>query len=369
MKIVIIGGYGVFGSLTARLLARDGHQLWLAGRNPEKARELAKELGAETLKVDIHGAPEALFGPSPDVVIDAAGPYQHYGADPYLIPRLCVEYGCNYLDLSDSSEFTRGVSVLDEAAKDSGVFVLSGASSVPGLSSIVIDDLVDGLEDIELVDTAILPGNRAPRGMSVIKSIVSGVGRPSKVLRDGKWETLRGWSDRKIYELAPGLRRAAYFVDVPDIQLLPERIKARSVMFRAGLELPVMNWSLSALGWLRRYWRLELPELAYSVLQMLSKAVFAFGTDRGGMQVSIVGRCGNERVCRKWVLVAEEGDGPYVPGMACRAVLREIETIAPGARPCLGEVPLGVIEDALSDLAITTEASEEVLENPDWQQA
>lgn len=33
MKVVILGGYGVFGSRLANLLVRDGHQVWLAGRS------------------------------------------------------------------------------------------------------------------------------------------------------------------------------------------------------------------------------------------------------------------------------------------------------------------------------------------------
>ncbi|MEL7132296.1 MAG: saccharopine dehydrogenase NADP-binding domain-containing protein, partial [Pseudomonadota bacterium] len=103
MKVVIVGGYGVFGSLTARLLVRDGHQLWLAGRRPEKARALARELGAQTIAFDITTAQETLFAIKPDVVIDAAGPFQHYGNDPYRLPRLCIAHGCHYLDLSDST--------------------------------------------------------------------------------------------------------------------------------------------------------------------------------------------------------------------------------------------------------------------------
>ncbi|MEO1107411.1 MAG: saccharopine dehydrogenase NADP-binding domain-containing protein [Pseudomonadota bacterium] len=360
MKVVIIGGYGVFGALTSRLLARDGHQLWLAGRRPSKGRALARELGAKTLAVDIHSSPEVIFDVAPDVVIDAAGPFQHYGLDPYLVPRLCVQHGCHYLDLSDSSEFTMGIAGLNAQAEAANVFVLSGASSVPGLSSIIVEDLIDGLDKIDLIDIAILPGNRAPRGMSVIKSIVSGVGRPSKVLRDDIWQTVRGWTDRKVYTLAPGLRRAGYFVDVPDIHLLPNRIAVSTVMFRAGLELGVMNASLSVLAWLRRRWRLSLPETAYSALYWLSKALCPFGTDRGGMQVRVTGRKNGQRITRTWTLIAEDGDGPFVPGITCRAILRGAVEPRPGARPCLAEIPRRVVEDAMSDLAIAIRLDETV---------
>lgn len=353
MKVVIVGGYGAFGSLLARLLARDGHQLWLAGRNPAKGRALAAELGAETLAIDLAKDAADLFRVDPDVVIDAAGPFQRYGDDPYSIARMCIAKGCHYLDLSDSAEFTKGITTLDQEAKAKGVFVLSGASSVPGLSSIVVDDLTRDLDELDEIDIAILPGNRAPRGMSVIKSVVSGVGRPVRVFQNGEWADVPGWTDRNTYQLDEKMTRAGYLVDVPDIALLPERTGANSVMFRAGFELPVMNWSLSILAILRRWWRLELPELAYKSLHVLSKALLPFGSDRGGMQVKVTGQRGREEIARQWTLIAEDGHGPFVPGIVCRAILRNLNDIPSGARPCLAELSRSTVEDALSDLSIT----------------
>ncbi|MBO9446913.1 saccharopine dehydrogenase NADP-binding domain-containing protein [Ruegeria sp. R14_0] len=358
MNVVIIGGYGVFGSLTARLLARDGHQLWLAGRHPEKGRALAQELGAQTLAVDIGKAPEDLFDAQPDVVIDATGPFQHYGSDPYRVPRLCIAQRCHYLDLSDSAKFTQGIAALDTKARAAGVFSLSGASSVPGLSSSIVADLISDLDEIDLIDIAILPGNRAPRGMSVIKSIVSGVGRPYHMWRDGGWQRATGWTDRKLYQLEPGLKRAGYSVDVPDIALFPKWTGAKSVVFRAGLELSVMNRALQFLAKLRQHGRFDVPEMGYAGLYLLSKALYPFGTDRGGMVVSVSGKLGKQSVTRQWKLIAENGHGPFVPGVMCRALLREPDTIKAGARPCLAELPRTKVERAMTDLEIRIEASE-----------
>ncbi|MEM6637379.1 MAG: saccharopine dehydrogenase NADP-binding domain-containing protein [Pseudomonadota bacterium] len=352
MRVVIVGGYGVFGSLTARLLARDGHKLWLAGRRPDKGRALGEELGAATLRVDISKSAMPVFDVGPDVVIDAAGPFQNYGEDPHRLASLCIAHGCHYLDLSDSSDFTKGIAALNARAEAAQVFALSGASSVPGLSSIIVDDLMKGLDEVDHIGIAILPGNRAPRGPSVIKSIVGGVGRPAQVLRNGRWQSVAGWTDRKEYELEPGLRRAGYFVNVPDIALLPEKTGAKSVMFRAGFELPVMNQALHLLAKLRQRWQLEIPDAGYAALHLLSKALYPFGSDRGGMQVTVAGRSGNTHVARKWTLIAENGHGPFVPGVVCRAILRGHPGTLPGARPCLAELTKSSVENAMADLAI-----------------
>ncbi|MEM1006351.1 MAG: hypothetical protein AAGK26_13235, partial [Pseudomonadota bacterium] len=182
-----------------------------------------------------------------------------------------------------------------------------------------------------------------------------GVGRPFEVWRNGAWQTTIGWTDRKMYQLRPDLRRAGYCVDVPDITLLPERTGANSVVFRAGLELRLMNWALQLLAKLRQYRRFDLPRMAYSGLHLLAKALHPFGSDRGGMEVSVSGKLGGGNVIRKWTLVAENGHGPFVPGIMCRAILREHKTIKAGARPCLAELSRPLVEGAMSDLEIQTE--------------
>ncbi|MEM7075190.1 MAG: DUF4166 domain-containing protein, partial [Pseudomonadota bacterium] len=357
MKVVIIGGYGVFGSLIARLLRRDGHAIWLAGRTPEKSRARARTLDVLAIEENVEVSPNAVFDPNPDLVIDAAGPFQDYGSDGYRIPRMCIEAKCHYLDLSDAPQFTKGMSQLDAAAQAAGVFVLSGASSVPGLSSCIAVELGDGFDTIELVDTVILPGNRAPRGRSVIESITSGVGRPFKVLRGGKWRSTAGWTDKRAYRLDKALKRSAYAVDVPDLELLPQKIAAQSVTFRAGLELGIMNAALALLARVRRVARLELSSGTISILHAISKALFPFGSDRGGMQVSVVGVINGAPVLRRWTLIAEHGDGPFVPGLICRAIARQADRVRPGARPCLAELSRRAVEDTMSDLAITTEVT------------
>lgn len=73
MKVLILGGTGVFGERIARLLARDGHQLTIAARSLPAARALAQDLNATALRLDRSGDLAALAGYQ--VIIDAAGPF------------------------------------------------------------------------------------------------------------------------------------------------------------------------------------------------------------------------------------------------------------------------------------------------------
>lgn len=358
MRIVVLGGYGVFGFRLAQLLARDGHTLWLAGRSLEKAKNAAMRIQAKPLAIDRQGDLEPIFAVRPDVVIDAAGPFQSYGEDRYRVARRCIEQKADYLDLSDDADFTTGIAELDSAARKAGRRVLSGVSSVPGLSSAAVKTLSEGLDEILLIDTAILPGNKAPRGASVMTSILSQVGRRTRAWRGGIWRQTKGWTDRRRYQLTRDLARDGYFVRVPDIQLFPEAFGARSVVFRAGMELGILNAGLSVLGKLRRRWRLEASPIHIRLLQWLANCLFPFGSDRGGMQTEVTGLIGGAVRQRTWSLIAEKGEGPFVPGVVARALLRRLEETPAGARPCIGEVTLTEIEEAMGDLAVSVGVTE-----------
>lgn len=140
MKILVLGGYGVFGASLARLLVADGHDVCIAGRNLEAVRSRAQDLGCRAIRIDRAGSLEALA--EHDVVIDAAGPFHAYGDRPYRLARAAITTGVHYLDLSDNADFCEGISALDAEARDAGLCVLFGLSSVPALSSATVRALI-----------------------------------------------------------------------------------------------------------------------------------------------------------------------------------------------------------------------------------
>src|SRR5712691_25312 len=139
MKILILGGYGTFGGRLAHLLAKDERlSLVIAGRSLEKARRFCEGLpsGAEKSGVvfDRDANVEAQIREvAPDLVVDATGPFQVYGDDPYRVIKACIANAVNYLDLADGSDFVKGIIQFDKAAREKNIHILSGVSSFPVL--------------------------------------------------------------------------------------------------------------------------------------------------------------------------------------------------------------------------------------------
>ncbi len=352
--VLVIGGYGVFGGRLVRLLrhAPDVRVL-VAGRSRRAARRFCKQYGGEPFLFDRNGnLAGQLRAAGADAVVDAAGPFQLYGnqpgEDPYRLARAVLAAGAHYLDLADDAGFVAGIRCLDAEARQAGRTALSGVSSVPAISSAVIERFKRGLSRIECIETVILPGNRAPRGLSVVRAIAAQAGRPLKLWRGGVWQTVPGWSGLTAYALSAAERRLevrdASFIGAPDLLLFPARYGARTVLFRAGLELPVLHLGLSLLAWLPRLGLLRsLAPFAWW-LRAIANLFRPFGEDRGGMEVTVIGENVSRRhERRQWTLIVEAGDGPFIPAVPAYCWLHARargSQPGPGARPCIGELSL-----------------------------
>lgn len=352
LTVAIIGGTGVFGARLARLLARDGHRLIVAARRGGGA--LAAELGAESLTLDLREDLTPLFAHKPDIVIDAAGPFQTYGEsgqpDSTALLRAAIAAGAHYIDLSDAPEHCARVTALDAEARAAGIVALTGVSTVPALSAAAVHELKRGLDQIDRIESAILPGNRAPRGKAVMQAILAQIGRPLRIRRGGAWWPSRGWSEPKVYDLPGGLKRRAYLIGAPDHELFGAHFGAQSVEFRAGLELGIMGWGLDALSRLRALYDFPIP---LAPVSFGAWALAPFGTDRGGMVVAVTGRVGQGWERRSWRLVARSGHGPSVPAIAGRVLVDKMHDLAPGARAALDELSLADAEAGMADLDIS----------------
>lgn len=366
--VLVIGGSGTFGSRVCRLLAAEpGFRVVVAGRSLAKATaevealrsaHPAADVTAQRLDVDA-GLDQALRASGAGLVIHTAGPFQ--GQD-YRVARACIDLGMHYVDLADGRDFVSGIGSLDGPARDADVLLAAGASTVPGLSAAVVDHLAGDLATLESIDMGVTPGNRVERGASLINAILGYVGQPMPWRWDGRWTTAYGWQElrRRVLRVpgvAPVGPRWFAACDVPDLALFPARYPGTpGVAFRGGLELSVLHLGLWLLSWPVR-WRL-LPRLATlsPLIRGMAYLVQSLGSDRGGMFVEVVGRdAGGRHLKRCWTLIAEDGDGPVIPGVPAVILAKGLargRIAARGARPCLDLFDLRDFNEAVAALSI-----------------
>jgi NAD(P)-dependent dehydrogenase (short-subunit alcohol dehydrogenase family) len=357
--VAIIGGPGVFGRRLARMLAADGWRVVIAGRDIKKAvaeadaiRGVAARLDRATLTSD------QLHELKVDALVDASGPFLLDAQDPYRVVTACLQAGVHYLDIADGRDFICGVSRFDDEARAQGQVIRAGASTTPALSSAVCDVLVQGLTRVDAIEIGVSPGNRAPRGLAVVRSILGYAGRPVRVFQNAQWGSAPGWGLLTRRHIGPGVGgRWLSLCDTADLELFAERYAVKDrVLFRGGLELSLLHLGLTAGSQIVRLGIIRDLRIFAEMARDMADAVVAFGTDRGGMRVDVWGQDQTgANVKRTWRLVAEGGDGPNIPVLAAYACLNKLNTLSPGARPCMGDVTLSEFDALFGRYQIKTE--------------
>lgn len=349
-RILIVGGYGTFGGRLARLLAdEDGVALLIAGRSLARADAFcANHAGAAQMLpclFDRNGdIPAQIAALRPDLVIDAAGPFQIYGQAPYALPLAAVRVGIGYLDLADGSAFVAGIKEIDAEARARGAFVLSGVSTFPALSSSVVQALLSPGDRPETVEAGLSPSPHADLGLSVIRAVASYAGQAIAVTRGGKLTTARAMTEsRKAHIAAPGQiplgQRRFSLVDVPDLALLATLWPGlRDVWVGAAMS---PSWLQRCLNICARMigQGLSLPLERFAPLMLRMRNIFAHGEHRGGMYVRVTGHDRqHQSFVRTWHMQAEGDHGPFIPAMPAAAIVRRWlhgQVPEPGARPAL----------------------------------
>lgn len=340
--VLILGGYGNFGKRIAAALVASGVPVWIAGRDASKARALAHSLGvlATAAPMDIQAdLPAQLASLRPAVVVNTCGPFQQ--AD-YTVAQCCIAQRIHYIDLADGRDFVNGIAALSDAASRANVAVISGVSTVPALSSAVIEHYRPRFSSIDRLLFGISPGQKAERGLATTQGILSYVGKPLKPFA-GHAKPY-GWQDvyRQDYPVL-GKRWMAN-CDIPDLDLLPLRYGIKDIRFSAGLELSALHMGLWALGWLVRFGLpIPLTRLAGS-LWRCANWFDRFGSANGGMHMMMSGRdIEGNALTLQWFIIAREGYGPYIPTVPAIILARRLASggdVPRGAGACVAMVSL-----------------------------
>ena len=370
LRILIVGGYGIFGGRLVELLEDDARlTLLVAGRSLETARRYCKTRSKASAQL----IPTAFDRTTSDtshlaslnlsLVVDASGPFQAYGRDGYRLIEQCIACKVDYLDLADGCDFVAGVSKFEAAAQAAGIFVLSGVSSFPVLTAAVVRRLSAGLRTVRSIRGGIAPSPYAGVGLNVIRAIAGYSGQKVWLKRGGQLTIGHPFTESMWFVIAvPGrmpLKRTRFsLVDVPDLRALVDLWPAATdVWMGAGPVPAALHWALTVFAWLVRLHLLPSLSWMAAAMHFVTNHI-RWGEHRGGMFVEVLGEgLDGQPVAREWHLLAEGDDGPLIPSMAAAAVIRNIltgDSPPPGARTTLADVDLDDYERQFARRTIYT---------------
>ncbi|HVT34812.1 MAG TPA: saccharopine dehydrogenase NADP-binding domain-containing protein [Nevskiaceae bacterium] len=355
--VLVLGGYGFFGTrISTSLASAPGLHLLIGGRSFDRAQALARDLRLDpsagvAIDADDQQLAHRFLALGVQTLIHTAGPFQ--GQD-YRVARAAIEAGCHYIDLADSRAFVCGIGALDAPARERGVCVISGASSVPALSSAVVEQLRPQFSRMDSIRIGISTGARVP-GLATVRAIFSYCGKPIRRLEQGRWLDTYGWLDMQRHRFPSPLgMRLLGSCDVPDLDLLPRRYPSlQTTTFHAGISgaghFAIWLGALVVRAGLLR----SLASLA-PLLHRAGVWMEPAGSEHSGMYVELAGldHAGHP-LLRRWHLVAARHHGPYVPCGASVALARKLlsaESLPPGAYPCTSLLTVEEYLEPLRDL-------------------
>lgn len=253
-QILVLGAYGEAGWAVVHGLVARGLSVLASGRRPEALEHLAAECpGIETLELDVQDT-DALMRATQEagLVINCVGPYIGTGSD---IARIAVSQGCSVLDLASEQEHYRRLQPLAQACREHGVTVLTGAGAYPGLSGLLLRELLQRHPGATAAELALVsgPAQHPGRGSAQSLSGLSELAHPHATLEGGELVQVRPGARRKFEFPAPFGERETLFW--PQLEILEAAATATvpslsSHVALGGRPLPSQSL-LRAASWLR----------------------------------------------------------------------------------------------------------------------
>jgi hypothetical protein len=360
LRVMVIGGYGNFGSIVCRhLVVMPGVDLVISGRDPHKLLRKVDELKAHSGTVceswcgDAMGTAfkSALGSMGIQLVIHTGGPFQ---GQSYAVAQGCIDAGVNYCDLSDCRTFVTGIGALDARAKQAGVAILSGCSSVPTLSAAIIDRHRYRFQRIDSIEHGISSSARMP-GLSTVEGVLAYAGKPIKQLRNGQVHEVLGWQDLTLRKLQQLGTRVLANVDVPDIDIFASRYGAQTLSFKAGPGLKLGGVANYLLAQALRMGLVRDHASWAARLHRWGSWFERFGDGKSAMYIDIQGiGVEGKPLTMTAQLTAMNDKGPEIPSCAAVALTAKIVRgylPEPGARSCVGEITVDEYMAAINDPA------------------
>lgn len=203
--VLIYGSYGYTGGLIAKQAAASADlDPVVAGRNAEKVRGQASDLGLEGAVFSLDGSDDVeaeLAGF--DVVLNCAGPFTRT-AEPMV--DACMATGTHYLDITGEWQVFDALANRSEEAEDTGIMLLPGVGFDVVPSDCLVAHLHDRLPDATQITLALGGMGGLSRGTAM--TMAENFGAKDVIRENGDLKRVPQAYDRREFEFSHGMRSA-----------------------------------------------------------------------------------------------------------------------------------------------------------------
>jgi saccharopine dehydrogenase-like NADP-dependent oxidoreductase len=352
-RILVLGADIAAGKRAALALAADPSiECVIAVGRSDRNRVFAEQIGARVLKIDAEDATsvrKALDGAF--AVVQAGGSFQ-FGNYRYRVAEQCVKCAVHYVDMASAREHVTGIKALNAKAEASSSLIVAGATSVPAISSALVDSLTPEFDRMGEIHVAVCSADADTSWLAMGRALLPSVGRVIRVRQMGRWRDTHAWSEPEKVEFpAPAGLQRVYLCDFPDLDLFPILYGALTVSARAGLQKPLLNNTLAALGRLKRRKSAKASITKPTNRDRVSSGFQKLVDTITGIHVHVLGQQKGTAVRRSACLIARSDSGT---AMSCSPAIALIKkwthegVSSAGAMPCIGLLTLDAIRSELA---------------------
>jgi hypothetical protein len=227
-RVIVLGGHGLFGRTIAEQLERFGI-----------VAQYASRVARADLRVDANDVKSIRASIlSGDLVIDAAGPFQHRTT---ALVEAAVEIGFDLIDINDSLDYAEKVLALEQPISAAGIRVLPSASSVSAVAAAILKHSC--VTSPKRMTCFLAPASRHTARAGTALSLLNSVGRPIRLWRDGRLQSDLGWTEAKMLSMPGPIHtiRGRLFESADSLYLPRIWPTLREVTMYVDTNLPGMN--------------------------------------------------------------------------------------------------------------------------------
>lgn len=230
-KILIIGGYGNVGRIIATELSqRFPGQVIIAGRNYQRAKALALELGHQVtpMALDI-----ARIDTHETALKDVGMVVMCLDQESLEFVRLCIRRGIHYIDISASYSLLAQIENFNPEAEAARATVVLSVGLAPGLTNLLVKHCQSKVPDMTYADIYILMGMGDIHGDAALQWTLANLNREFSIRGNRGTQQVRSFTDGKS-TVFPGRlgKRTAYRFNFSDQHVLTQTLGLQSVATR-----------------------------------------------------------------------------------------------------------------------------------------